>query len=144
MVKILRKSYETHEAQFPKFSAFVGQKSIFRLYYIENVKEGIQFQVNNINNESVSQFSQIISVKVKKNVRKSQAQFGEKLGKLRLRQNDDFLIKKISKWRGFISCNEKRLMVMMKCNQPEYVIHILDSEFPPPSSNPNPNPTVEL
>ena len=35
-----------------------------------------------------------MSVKVKNNLRKSQAQFREKLRKLRLRQSDDFLIKK--------------------------------------------------
>ena len=56
-------------------------------------KDGIQSQVYNINNESVNHLSQFISVKVKKNLRKSQAQFLEKLRKLRLRQNDGFLIK---------------------------------------------------
>ena len=67
---------------------------MFRCYCIQNVKDGIQIQVYNINNESVNHFSQFMSVKVKKNVRKSQAQFREKLRKLRLRQNNDFLIKK--------------------------------------------------
>ena len=43
---------------------------------------------------SVNHISQLISVKVKKNLRKSQAQFRDKLRKLRLRQNDGFLIKK--------------------------------------------------
>ena len=62
---------------------------------MQNVKDGIQIQVYNIINESVNYSSQFISVKVKKNLRKSQAQFGEKLRKLRLRQNNDFLIKKI-------------------------------------------------
>ena len=57
-------------------------------------KDGIQVQVHNINNESVNHFSQFILVKVKKNLRKSQAQFREKLRKLRLRQNISFLIKK--------------------------------------------------
>ena len=51
-------------------------------------------QVYNINNESGNHSSQFISVKVKKNFRKSQAQFREKLRKLRLRQNYGFLIKK--------------------------------------------------
>ena len=41
MVKILRISYENHEAQFPKLSAFIGQKSTFRLYGIQNAKDGI-------------------------------------------------------------------------------------------------------
>ena len=45
---------------FKTFSVFIGQKSIFRHYCIENVKDGIQIQVNNINNESVSNFSQFI------------------------------------------------------------------------------------
>ena len=33
---------------------------------MQNVKDGIQIQVYDINNESVSHFSQFISVKVKK------------------------------------------------------------------------------
>ena len=44
--------------------------------------------------KSVYHSSQFISIKVKKNLRKSQAQFRAKLSKLRLRQNNDFLIKK--------------------------------------------------
>ena len=79
---------------FQTLSVFIGQKSVFRRYYIQNVKDGIQIQVNNIINESVYHSSQFISVKVKKNLRKSQAQFREKLRKLKLRQNNDFLIKK--------------------------------------------------
>ena len=51
-------------------------------------------QVYNIINERVYHSSQIISAKVKKIVRKSEAQFRRKLRKLRLRQNNDFLIKK--------------------------------------------------
>ena len=94
MVKILRKSKENHEAQFPKFSVLIGQKSKFLRYCIQNLKGGIQIEIYNINNESVNHFSQFISVNVKKNLRKSQAQFQEELRKLRLRQNDDFLITK--------------------------------------------------
>ena len=94
MVKILRKSQESHEAQFPKFSVFIGQKSIFHRYCIQNAKDGIQTHVYNINNESVNHFSQFISVRVKKNLRKYHAQFREKLRKLRFRQNDGFLRKK--------------------------------------------------
>ena len=45
MVKILRKTLENHEAQFPKLSAFIGQKSIFRHYCIQNVQDGNQIQV---------------------------------------------------------------------------------------------------
>ena len=37
MVKVFRKSQENHEAQFPKFSVFIGQKSIFRHYCTQNV-----------------------------------------------------------------------------------------------------------
>ena len=70
------------------------KKSIFRHYCIQNVKDGIQIQVYNINKESVNHFSQFISVKGKTNLSKSKAQLQEKLRKLRLRQNDDFLIKK--------------------------------------------------
>ena len=64
-------------------SLFIGQKLIFHRYCIQNVKHGIQIQVYNINNESVNHFSQFISVKVKENWRKSQAQFREKFRKLR-------------------------------------------------------------
>jgi len=73
---------------------FIGQTLIFCHYYIQNVKDEIQIQVSNISNKSVNHFSQFISVKVKKNLRKSQAQFWEKLRKLRLRQNNGFLIKR--------------------------------------------------
>ena len=71
----------------------LAKKSIFRHYYIQNVKDEIQIQVYNINNESISHFSQFILVEVKKNLRKSQVQFQEKLRKLRLKQNYGFLIK---------------------------------------------------
>ena len=67
---------------------------VFRCYCIQNVEDGIQIQVYNIINDSVNQSSQLISVKVKKNLRKSEAQFREMLRKLRLRHNNDFLIKK--------------------------------------------------
>ena len=73
---------------------FIGQKAIFRHYCIQNVKDGIQIQIYNVNNESVNHFSQIFLIKVKKNLRKSQAQCREKLRKLGLRQNDGLLIKK--------------------------------------------------
>ena len=51
-------------AQYPKLSVFIGQKSAFRRYCIQNVKDGIQIHVYNINNESVSHSSQFILVKV--------------------------------------------------------------------------------
>ena len=73
---------------------FIGKTSVFRRYYIQNVKDGIQIHVSNIIDESVHHSGQFISVKVKKTLRKFQAQFQEKLRKLRLRQNNDFLIKK--------------------------------------------------
>ena len=79
------------------------KKSVFRLCCIQNVKDGIQIQVYNIKNESVNHYSQFISVKVKKNLRKSQAQFQEMLGKLRLKQNNDFLIKKTCNLFSFLS-----------------------------------------
>ena len=60
-----------------------------------NVKDGIKIQVYNTNNEYSRHSSQFISVKVKKHFKKSQAQFQEKLRKLRLRQNNDFLIKNV-------------------------------------------------
>ena len=95
MVKVLRKPQENHEAQIPKFSVFIGQKSILRHYSIQNVKNGIQIHVYNINNECLIHSSQLTLEKVKKILRKSQVQFREKLRKLRLRQNSDFLTKKI-------------------------------------------------
>ena len=49
----------------------MGQKSVFRRYFIQNVKDWIQIQVYNIIHESVYHSSQFISVKVKKNLRKS-------------------------------------------------------------------------
>ena len=85
MVKILRKSKENHEAQLQNFSVFIGQTSIFRRYCIQNIKDGIQILVYKIKNESVTHFSQFVSVKVKKNLRKFRAQFREMLRKLRLR-----------------------------------------------------------
>ena len=51
---------------------------MFRCYCIQNVKDGIQIKVYNIDKESVTHFSQFISVKAKKKLRKSQAQFREK------------------------------------------------------------------
>ena len=57
MIKVLRKSLENHEAQFPEFSVFIGKKLIIRRYCIQNVKDGVQMQVCNINNESVDHFS---------------------------------------------------------------------------------------
>ena len=44
-MKVLGKSLENHEAQFPKLSVFIGQKSMFHCCYIQNVKDGIQLQV---------------------------------------------------------------------------------------------------
>ena len=69
------------------------QTSIFRHYCIQDVKDGIQIQVYNINNESVNHFSHFISEEEIKNLRKSQAQCWEKLIELRLRQNYGFLKK---------------------------------------------------
>ena len=55
---------------------------MFRLHCIEYIKDGIQIVVYNIKNESINHLSQFISVKVKKNLRKSQAQVREKLKKI--------------------------------------------------------------
>ena len=73
---------------------FIDQKSIFRHYCVQNVKDGIQIQACNVSNECLTHFSQFFSEKVKKNLRRSQAQLREKLRKLRLRQIYGFLIKK--------------------------------------------------
>ena len=78
----------------PQSVLFVGQKSIVRYYYIQIVKDGVKIRVYMINKESVTQFCQFISVTVKGTLRKSQAQFREKLRKLRLRPNYCFYIRK--------------------------------------------------
>ena len=57
---------------------------------MQNVKDGIQIRVYNINNVSVNYFSKFTSEKVKKNLEKSHGQLREKLRKLRLRQNYGF------------------------------------------------------
>ena len=57
MVKILR----IYEAQFTKLSIFIVQKLIIRHYCIQNVKDGIQTEVYNINNECIAHFSQFMS-----------------------------------------------------------------------------------
>ena len=92
MVIILRKSSKNHEAQPPNSSVFIGQKSKFARYCIQNGQDNIQIQVYTINNESVNHFCQLMSVIVRKSLRKSQAQFREKPIKWRLRQNDEFLV----------------------------------------------------
>ena len=61
---------------------FIRQKSIFRRYCIRNVKDGIQIQVYNINNESVNHFSQFISVRVQKNFKKILGSISEKVKKI--------------------------------------------------------------
>ena len=50
MAKILRKSSENHEAQFPKCNVFIGEKSIFHHYYIQNIVDGIQIRIYKITN----------------------------------------------------------------------------------------------
>ena len=87
------KSEEGQEARFPKLGVFVGQKVIFRHYCIQNFKDGIQIRICKINNEIVIHFTQCVSVKVKRILRKPQAQFRGKSRKSRLRQSDRFLIK---------------------------------------------------
>ena len=91
MAKILKKS----QGSISNITCFVGQKLILQIYYIQNVKDGIEIRVCTISKESLNHFSQFISVKVKKILRKSQAQFRRKFRKLRLRQNGGFLTKKV-------------------------------------------------
>ena len=78
------KSSENHKAKVPKLSVSVGQKSMLRHCYSQNVKDGIQSRVCMINKVSVAHFSQFISVEVKKDLGKSRAQFRVNLKKLRL------------------------------------------------------------
>ena len=94
MARILRMSLENHKVQFPKLSFFVGQKSILYHYCIQNVKDGSQIREYKINKERATNFSQSITVKVKKILLKSQDQFREKL-KNRGPGKMVFLIKKV-------------------------------------------------
>ena len=48
---------------------------VFCCYCIQNVKDGNQIQIYDINKESVNHFSQFISLKVRRNLGKSEAQF---------------------------------------------------------------------
>ena len=75
-----------HITAFSKLSAFVRKKSKLHHYYIQNVKDRVEVRVYTISKERVelTNFSQYISVKVEKILRKSQAQIKEKLRKLRL------------------------------------------------------------
>ena len=57
------------------------------------LKMEFKFKYTILITKIVTHFGQFVSVKVKKNLRKSQGQFREKLRKLRLRQNYGFLIK---------------------------------------------------
>ena len=59
----LRAAYTIKYTEY-KLSIFIGQKSIFHCYCIQNVKVRIQIQVYNINNEGLKHFSQFMSVKV--------------------------------------------------------------------------------
>ena len=90
---------------------------IFHHYCIQNVNDGIQIQVYHIN-ESVNHSSWCILVKVKKKVRKSQAQFREKLRKLKLRQNNDVPIKKCVLWQYNLPFSQN-ILQHFACSQQE-------------------------
>ena len=96
IAKILGSFLRTSRGSISKIKCFslpkIDTLSLFH-YCIQNVKDGIQIRVYKINKESVTHFSQFLSVKFKKILRKYQAQFREKLRHLRLRRNDGFLIK---------------------------------------------------
>jgi len=77
---------KSSQGSISRITHFCWPEFDIRHYYVQNIKDGIQENVT-------THFSQFISVKIKKNLRKSQAQFRKKLRTLRLRQNDYFLIK---------------------------------------------------
>ena len=79
---------------FQKLVFVLAKNLYFVIIAFKNIKDGIQIQIHNINNEIANHFGLFILVEVKKNLRKSQAQFREKIRKLRVRQNYGFLIKK--------------------------------------------------
>ena len=58
------------------------------------VKDGIQIQVYNINNESVDHFSQFISVKVKKKVKKISGAISRKVKKIEAQSTEWLSYKK--------------------------------------------------
>ena len=68
---------------------------------------------------SVNHFSPFILVKVKKNLRKcqAQAQFRKKLRKLRLRQKDGFLIKKTCRDEAFVAIKLTFAVAVTTCTQ---------------------------
>ena len=77
------------------------------------LKMELKFMYTIFINDSVNRSSQFISVKVKIYLRKSQAQFRDKLRKSRLRQNNDFLIKKKNVYWYVLMCiksNEDSLL----------------------------------
>ena len=75
MAKILIKSLEKQEAEFPKLNVFVGQNSIFRHCCFQNVRDGIPSRLYKINKGRVTDCSQSNSVKLRK---------------LRLKKNDGY------------------------------------------------------
>ena len=74
-MKFVKKSEGNHEVQFPNFSFFVCQESMLSKYCIQNFENIIQFRIYRANREKVTHFGQLISVKVEKILRRSQAQF---------------------------------------------------------------------
>ena len=59
------------------------------------LKMEVKFKYTRLTTKVKFIFASLFHLKVKNNLRKSHAQFREKLRKLRLMQNDGFLIKKI-------------------------------------------------
>ena len=90
-MKVLRTSqYSTSK------SKFFCQKSTFRHYCIQNVKDGIQIQAYNINNESVNHFSQFILVEAKTSLSKSPAKLRKKVKKIEAQTKLWFSYQKIN------------------------------------------------
>ena len=75
MAKILRKS----QGSTSKVKNFCWQELTVYHYCIQNVKDRFQLRVCKISKGIVGNFSQSISVKVKKILRKSQTQIRQKL-----------------------------------------------------------------
>ena len=99
---------------------------MFRRYCIQNVKDGIQIRVHNINNDIANHFGLFILVKenkVKNNVRKSQAQCREKLGKLGLRQNYGVVIKKRVPFGHTIETSIWLFMTLHPSGNPDFTAH---------------------
>ena len=89
----------------------IGQNRYFIISTFKVLKMEFNFEYTRWTKKVSSIFASLFHLKVKNNLIKSQAQFREKLRKLRLRQKDGFLIRKSCMLKIF----SKPIMVMHAC-----------------------------